>query len=227
MNKTKYTVEEKLYAVKKCIRGECSIASLARSMGIENAALRQWIRNYKALGKDGLESKGKQTNYDIKLKEQAVLDYLAGCGSLTEICKKYKIRSISTLQSWIIKYNDSHEEEKTSITGGAETMTKGRKTSYTERIEIAKYCIEQDYNYKETSAKYKVSYNQVYDWVKKYIEGGEESLKDRRGKEKPESELTEVDKLKAENKRLQAENKYKEMEIEFLKKLKEIEGRRF
>ena len=43
-------------------------------MGIENAALRQWIRNYKALGKDGLESNGKQTNYDIKLKGQAVLD---------------------------------------------------------------------------------------------------------------------------------------------------------
>jgi transposase len=33
-------------------------------------------------------------------------------------------------------------------------MTKGRKTTYEERVEIVKHCIENNYNYTETSQKY-------------------------------------------------------------------------
>ncbi len=39
--------------------------------------------------------------------------------------------------------------------------------------------------------------------------------------------MSEVEKLRAQNKLLQAENKRKQMEIDFLKKLKEIKRRRF
>ncbi|MFR4684921.1 MAG: helix-turn-helix domain-containing protein [Anaerobutyricum hallii] len=35
------------------------------------------------------------------MKQQAVLDYLAGYGSQDDICKKYGIRSKGKLQSWI------------------------------------------------------------------------------------------------------------------------------
>ena len=40
-------------------------------------------------------------------------------------------------------------------------MTKGRKTTYEERVEIVKYCIEHQNNYAETAQKYQVSYQQV------------------------------------------------------------------
>jgi Mor family transcriptional regulator len=41
-------------------------------------------------------------------------------------------------------------------------MTKGRKTTLQERIEIVQYTIANDLNYQETAEKYRVSYQQVY-----------------------------------------------------------------
>jgi len=79
-------------------------------------------------------------SYSSTLKEQAVLDYLSGRGSLHDICEKYKIRSLHQLQDWILKYNN-HERLKTSGTGRMTIMIKGRKTTYEERIEIVRCCI--------------------------------------------------------------------------------------
>ncbi|CAG7659123.1 hypothetical protein PAECIP111802_07392 [Paenibacillus allorhizosphaerae] len=41
------------------------------------------------------------------------------------------------------------------------------------------------------------------------------------------NEMTELEKLRAENKLLQAENRRKQMEIDLLKKLEELKRRRF
>ena len=49
-------------------------------------------------------------------------------------------------------------------------------------------------------------------------------MTDRRGKAKPENELTEEDRLRQENKILQAKIKDQEMEIALLKKLRELRG---
>lgn len=106
-------------------------------------------------------------------------------------------------------------------------MTNSRKTTFDERVEIVKYCIEHQYNYTETAQKYQVSYQQVYSWTSKYESRGVEVLKDRRGKRKDENEMSELEKLKAQNKLLEAENRRKQMEIDFLKKLNEIERRRY
>lgn len=105
-------------------------------------------------------------------------------------------------------------------------MTKGRKTTLEERIEIVSHCIANGKDYGATIEKYQVSYQQLYNWVRKYEEHGAEGLSDKRGKRKPESEMTEMERLRAENKLLQAENRHKEMEIDILKKLQEIERRR-
>ena len=106
-------------------------------------------------------------------------------------------------------------------------MTNGRKTTYDERVEIVKYCIEHQNNYAETAEKYQVSNQQVYTWISKYEKGGVKALQDRRGKRKDENEMSELEKLKAQNKLLEAENLRKQMEIDFLKKLDEIQRRRY
>jgi transposase-like protein len=106
-------------------------------------------------------------------------------------------------------------------------MTNGRKTTYDERIEIVKYCIEHQNNYAETAQKYQVSYQQVYIWTNKYENDGIEALQDKRGKRKNESEMSDLEKLKAHNKLLEAQNRRQQMEIDFLKKLDEIERRRY
>ena len=61
-------------------------------------------------------------------------------------------------------------------------------------------------------------------WVRKYEEGGVDKLKDNRGKTKPVEEMTEVEKLKAEMKILEAKNRQLEIENAFIKKLQELKG---
>ena len=104
-------------------------------------------------------------------------------------------------------------------------MTKGRTTTYEERVEIVSYCIEHGNDYTLTMEKYRVSYQQIYSWVRKYNEKGAEGLLDKRGKRKPESEMTELEKLRAENRMLEARNKRLETENAVLKKLEKIERR--
>lgn len=100
----------------------------------------------------------------------------------------------------------------------------GRKTTLRERKEIVEYCITHDKNYSDTALLYKVSYSQVYSWVKKYLEYGEEGITDKRGHHKTDTEVDEVERLRRENLRLKRQLKEQEMLVELLKKVKEFEG---
>ena len=108
----------------------------------------------------------------------------------------------------------------------SQTMTKGRKTKIEERIEIAKACLANGKNYQETAAKYEVSYQQVYQWVRKFEDGGEDTLQDRRGRTKPEDERTPEDELRLKIQQMERENERLRAENLLLKKLEEIERRR-
>ena len=105
-------------------------------------------------------------------------------------------------------------------------MTKGRKTTFDERVEIVQYCIANAHNYQETADKYNISYQQARNYTVKYEADGVEAIKDGRGKRKEFEEMTELEKLRAENRILRAEKEHAEMEASFLKKLAEIERRR-
>lgn len=224
--KSKFSPEQKLWALNRVISGEDSILHTASLLGCSDVTIHDWLRNYEAGGVDGITVSSKNTIYTTSIKLAAVKDYLQGVGSLREICQKYSIRSSTQLRKWIIKYN-SHEELKASGMGGVPIMTKGRKTTYDERIEIVQHCIENQNNYAETAAKYQVSYQQAYCWVKKYESKGIDGLVDKRGKNKTQDEMTEIERLRAENKLLKAKNQRQELEMAFLKKLDEIERRRF
>ena len=166
----------------------------------------------------------KFKKYPAELKLKAVQDYLNGGGNQLEICKKYGILSHTTLQDWILWYNGHREFKESSSAKGEIYMTKGRKTTLEERAEIVAFCIEHGKDYGLAVETYKVSYQQIYAWVHKYEEKGVQGLTDRRGKAKPENELTEEDRLRQENKILQAKIKDQEMEIALLKKLRELRG---
>jgi transposase len=105
-------------------------------------------------------------------------------------------------------------------------MTNGRKTTLDERKQIVFYCLENGKDYQMAAEAFQVSYQQVYQWVKKYEDGGEESLRDKRGKKKDEAELSPEQKIKLEMQRLERENERLRAENAFLKKLEEIERRR-
>ena len=171
-----------------------------------------------------MPKRGKQKKYRKELKLQAVQSYLNGEGSLQNISKKYGIVRCEQLRRWVLWYNGHKEIKGCSSAKGEIYMTKGRKTTQEERIEIVAFCIEHNYDYGLTVEMYKVSYQQIYAWVRKYEEGGVDKLRNNRGRTKPVEEMTEVEKLKAQMKMLEAKNRQLEIENAFIKKLQELKG---
>lgn len=216
----------KLQAVKEYLAGNGSFATIAQKYGVATSPFKKWVAKYKAFGESAFLRSGHNAFYTAEFKTMVAQEYINGEGSLQDLAIKHKIPTQDTVKRWVIKYN-GHDEIKTSGTRGIIIMTKGRKTTYDERLEIIKYCIEHGMNYAIAAEKYQVSYQQVYQWVNKYNSKGVEGLLDKRGKKKSENEMSELEKLHAENKLLQAEKRKAELEIAFLKKLDEIERRRF
>ena len=218
---SKFTPEDKLQAVIRHIKTGESYASIAHTIGAEKSSVREWCRNYEAFGAQAF-SRRNNAHYSQQFKEECVKFYLDGKGSLFDTCRLFKIPNTYNLRQWISMYN-GHELKASP--GGDKIMIKGRKTTLEERVIIVEACIKGGMNYEKTSELFGVSYHQVYQWVHKYQEKGVKGLEDRRGKAKPYSEMTEVEKLRAENKLLRAQLERKELETLFLKKLEEVERR--
>lgn len=224
--KSKYAVEIKEQAVKDYIEENKSIGEIAEELTVNIATIRRWIISYRKYGIEAFKEKARNKAYSKELKEAAIQDYLAGEGSLRDIQHKYDISSDEVLRKWINKYNRLEAIEDYNPKGEV-YMRKSRKTSTEERQEIVDYCIEQNNDYKGTAERYEVSYAQVYQWVKKYNEQGIEGLEDKRGKRREEESLNEVERLQRKVQLLQRQLELKERENIVLKKVKEIERRRF
>jgi Transposase and inactivated derivatives len=223
MLKRKISSNDKIFAVLRYLNGKTSQGQIAIEFGISKTSVQQWICNYESMGAAAFTMKNHM-KYSKELRQQAVQDYITGKCSQGHICKLYGIRSKSKLQEWIKQYN-SHERLQSSETGGSIIMTKGRKTTFDERVAIVQYCIAHDRNYTQTAEKYKVSYQQARNYTIKYENDGIKALEDNRGKRKSQDELSELEKLRAENKILRAEKDQAVMEVYFLKKLEEVERR--
>ena len=224
MGKKKYSAELKTKVAKEFLAGRNSLCGLERKYGIHHGMIEQWIKQYRAKGATVFSRDGKNNVYNAELKERAVKDYLEGKGSLREITARYGIRDKNTLRQWIKVYNGG-EGFRHNMSGGSR-MKEARPTTIEERIQIAKDCITNGGNYGETALKFNVSYQQVYQWVKKFREKGESGLEDRRGKRlKDQTPRTREEELEIEIAKLKHELYMTQMERDVLKKLDEIERR--
>lgn len=219
--KKQFTAQQKIKTVQEYFDGKYSMNQLASTLNVSKQSIRRWVINYQSMGEAAFDNE-KRIFYSSETKEKAVHDYLEKQGSLLSICKKYKIKSENLLSHWILQYN-RHEKQKEANQKETLIMNPGRSTTLEERLEIVQYCIEHGKNYAETAEKYQISYQQARNYTLKYEAKGINGLQDRRGKRKPESEMTDLEKLKAENRILKAQKKRAEMEVYFLKKLEEIE----
>lgn len=217
--------EEKLRAVYEYLDGKGSQKAIAQKYGITCTPFKQWIQKYQTFGESAFIKTGHNASYSVEFKQTVIDAYLSGKGSFKDLAVKYKIPSFETVRRWVLIYN-GHKELNASRTGGSSLMTKGRKTTFVERIEIVQYCIAHNHNYAETAEKYQVSYQQARNYTIKYEADGIDALKDNRGKRKNPDELSELERLRAEVKLLKAQKERAEMEVSFLKKLEEIERRR-
>ena len=222
--RSKLTDEERISAVQEYLNGEGSYRSIARKYGVDHKLLRVLVGRAQTEGIESIKIRPVNRKYTVETKLAAVQEYLAGKGSQLDICKKYHITNNNLLIQWIKCYNNGEDFKERPRSERGMTMNKGRKTTQEERVEIVAFCIEHGKDYGLAMEKYGVSYQQIYSWVRKYEAKGVEGLTDRRGKAKPEDALTEADRLRMENKILQAKIKDQDMEIKLLKKLKELEG---
>ncbi|MCT4375531.1 helix-turn-helix domain-containing protein, partial [Limosilactobacillus fermentum] len=62
-----------------------------------------------------------------------------------EILLKYDIRGLSQLRNWVILYNNGKEPLRKRV------RKMGRKVSYDEKIEIVKWVLKHNYDYKQAA----------------------------------------------------------------------------
>src|SRR5699024_9578188 len=202
---TKHTLDERIQAVLYVIESKKSVHVIAREFGVDRSTIESWVRKYRSDGVDGLKEAKKWKGYSKELKSQAVAYYLDGKASLKKTCEIFNISDPYVLRQWIKIYTSGKEIKSTSK--GRGLMAKGRKTTLQERLEIVQYTIANDLNYQEATEKYEVSYQQVYNWVRKYQQDGEQALQDRRGKSlDSKSTLTDEEKLQLRIKELEHRN---------------------
>ncbi|MEF2919344.1 MAG: helix-turn-helix domain-containing protein [Acutalibacteraceae bacterium] len=139
---SKISYETKVEAIRRIEKGEASINSTAHKLGVDNKTVREWIMKYES---QGIESLKKRYSKEEKIK--AVEEYLSGKGSQIKICKEHKINSTRQLKDWIEWYNGNKDIKERSSNKGEIYMTKGRKTTQEERVEIVAFCIEHGKDY--------------------------------------------------------------------------------
>ena len=224
MSKSQHTPEWKITIVKKYISGEGSYDSIARAYGIDKRTLRDWVRRYQEHGASVLYPTAGNAQYSKEFKTMCVEAVLRGDGSVGDIAAKYNISGRSVLSSWIMKYNANMELKDYEPKREVYMAEARRKTTLEERKEIVEYCIAHNNDYKGAASRFEVSYSQVYSWVKKYQESGEEGLEDKRGHHKSDDEVDELERLRRENQRLKRQLEERDMLCELLKKVRELEG---
>ena len=220
--KTKFTPEEKEQVVIDYLKGNKSRAQICEELCISSMTIQDWALIYRKHGIIGFSRKMRNRSYSKEFKIKVVEEYIRGEGSSIDLGIKYDISS-GLLRSWVRMYNANKELKDYNPKQEVYMAQARRKTTLEERKEIVDYCINHDYNYKNTAEKFDVSYSQVYSWVKKYDTNGTDGLMDRRGHHKTEDEGDELERLRRENLRLKRQLEEKDMVVELLKKVKEFE----
>ena len=218
--KAKYSAEQKIQACEDYLSGRKSAAEIARQLGMKKGGkghVRQWSKMYKAHGSSVFEESHHNRSYSKEFKEKVVREYLSGRGSFRDLALRYNVPSDNTIIQWVSSYNN-HIELRDYDPKSEVYMAKRRKTSFDERLEIVKYCLEHNRDIKNTASIYKCSYAQVRSWLIKYEVDGEEGLTDRRGIRKKEEELSDLEKAKRQIAKLEREKEEFKRKYELLKK---------
>lgn len=221
-----FSKEVKIEVCEAYKAGKGSFESLARSIGADKKTVIRWYSSYKYHGESAFESSNRNTSYTKEFKQKIIEAFISGKHSPMELGGKYNI-SISMVRKWVNLYNNGIEIKDYDPKGDVYTM-KSRKTTFEERLKITKWVIAHDMNFKEAADRYAIKYALIYQWVQKYLAGGEDALQHKKRGPKPkqeidESSLDEVERLKLELEREKALRERAEFKLKLLKKKEEFE----
>lgn len=225
MSKPKFSKEQRIQACQEYISGKKSATEIANELNLGKQGkvrIRTWARIFQVQGEKAFSTSKGNRSYSREFKIMVVNEYLSGKSSLRDLMVKYNIPAITTIQQWIMKYNN-HIELKDYDPKPEVYMADTLKTTYEERIEIVKDCLAHDRDIKGTATKYGCKYAQLYQWVRKYEANGEAALIDKRGKCRQEDELSELEKAERKIAQLEREKEEYRKKYELLKKAEELE----
>ena len=215
-------IEEKVWLAEECMAGRMRGREAARRAGVGKSTMQCWISRYRTEGVEALRQDGNQEKraYSVEIKRNAVEEYLSGKGSSMSIAEKYKLRSGNLVLEWVKEYHRHKSYEKEPE---GEIMAKRRYT-LEERAQAVKEYLENGGSFAEIAEAYGLSTPLVRNWVRKYQEFGVAGLDDRRGQRTAaQTPRTKEEELRIRNACLERENYLLKMELDLLKKVKELE----
>lgn len=226
MPRSKFTAKDKLAIIKGLACTDLSKTEYFKACRVSERAVACWQKFYAKDGLAGLEERHHWTRYSPEQKQQAVTAYLNGDGSLRDIQHRFGLRSTCQLRDWIKKFQYNRTNNSvTAMPLRKQVRIMGRKTTFEERIEIVEYVTAGGHSYSQAAEHFNVSYQQARSWVLKAEQNGYPALKDRRGRTKPREEMTELERLKLENRQLRTKLKEQGVLEKFVKKFQELQNK--
>ena len=143
--KITYSTTTKLRLLSQFQNVNESLKVFADYHNVGAGSLKRWIQQYLTGGLANLERPVNNRRYPKKLKLRAVGDYRNHRLPTKEILLKYDIRGLSQLRNWVILYNNGKEPVRKRV------RKMGRKVSYDEKIEIVKWVLKHNHDYKQAA----------------------------------------------------------------------------
>lgn len=151
------------------------------------------------------------TKFNFEIKKKAVKQYLQGIGSTT-IARNLGMKNNSMVLMWVARY------QKFGIEGLKIRQSKYEYDGYF-KLKVLNWKKQHQASYPATALHFDISnVGTIAAWQKKWSEGGIQALFTRRGrptkmmtnhnKQTSRTSLSELERLKAENRALRVENEY-------------------
>ena len=159
--------------------------------------------------------------YSSEIRNKVVQEYLAGEGSTYTLGKKYGIASHKTILNWVHRYQKYGVE-------ALQIRSSKCDQDGSFKVKVLEWRHKNRASLTETALHFDISNTgTIAGWQKKFDEGGVEALYKRRGRPKQMIQPPRVNKHTktkelSELARVKEENKLLKIEIEYLKKLKAL-----
>lgn len=222
MGKIKFDLETKIKACKEYEKGNKSFVEIGEEINAGDTTVSYWYAKYKEKGPDSLKEKTSKGSFSKEFKMNIIEEYLTGNYTYQQLGHKYDI-SHSTVSKWVNMWYNGIELKDTKQKREDNSMK-----TYKERIEIVKWVLSSNKNYKKAAEIYNLNYALIYKWTQTFLKEGEEGLKYKKRGPKFKTEidtakLTDTEKLKLELEKEKEIRKRLELELEILKKKEAVE----
>ena len=156
--KSKFTLEERISMCNDYLEMGLSHKDILIKYGVSNRVFYRYINRFRIHGIEGLKEVGpRNREYTKEFKTKIINEIFEG-SSIDELSAKYLLPNTIVI-NWINQYNKGIINDY--IPRGEIYTMRSPKLSKDKKMAIAKECIENERNYKETCIKYGIKYSNL------------------------------------------------------------------